>query len=67
MQDAPPHNRREGMMHVCQHARAQLPSAPRNFCHHRINPIRRGPGHQADDELRCVFGLVVNWHVLIKW
>src|ERR1035441_9611156 len=62
MQNASPHGRREGLMRMCQHACAQLAPAPRDFRHHRINTVRRGAGHQADNELRGVFGLALNSH-----
>ena len=55
MQDALPHHRRERLMHVRQDTGAQSASAPRNLRHHRINAVRRSPGHQPDDELGGVF------------
>jgi hypothetical protein len=55
MQNSLPHDRREGLMHMCQHARAQEASAPSDFRHHCINAVRRGPGHQTDNELVVVF------------
>jgi hypothetical protein len=40
---------------VCQHARAQEASAPRDSRHHCINAVRRSPGHQPNDELGGMF------------
>ena len=62
MQDALPHGRRKRLVYVCQHPRAQLAPVPPNLRHHRINAVRRGPGHQANDELGGVFGLALNLH-----
>jgi hypothetical protein len=49
---------------MCQHARAQEASAPRDFRHHRINAVRRSSGHQPNNELRGMFWLALNWHGL---
>ena len=62
MEDALPHGRREGPVHMCQHARPQLAPGSRKFRHHRVNAVCRGPGHQPDDELGGMFRLALNLH-----
>ena len=62
MQDVPPQHRREGPVRVRQHARPQLAPAARDLRDHRINAVRRGPGHQADEELGSAFRLALNLH-----
>jgi len=50
LQDAPPQDWWEALVRVRQHPRPQPASRPRDPRHHRVNAIRRRPGHQPDQE-----------------
>ena len=45
-----------------QTARGELQVAEHNKGGHRVNAIRRGPGHQADKDLGGLFGLALDRH-----
>ena len=51
LQDVPPQRRREGLVGVRQHARAQAAAAAGDLRDDGVNAVGGRAGHQADEEL----------------